>query len=82
MRMLVYGFLLGIFVPVVGMIVYLQVSTFMGDILLMPMYLFSGIYDEPFWYLALGEKVTLFVMCGVFYSFFIGLIGVSPNLSD
>lgn len=82
MKVLFYGFIAGIIVPIVGVLVFLNLSPVLGDVLLMPMYILSGIFSEPFWYLSLVEQVSLFVLCGVFYSFFIGLIGISPNLNN
>ncbi|PLY07463.1 MAG: hypothetical protein C0625_04615 [Arcobacter sp.] len=79
MRILLYGFVIGLIMPIIGMLLFLQFSQAVGDTLLIPMYILAGIFEEPFWYLSLGQKAVLFALCGIFYSFFIGCLQVSPN---
>lgn len=81
MKVLFYGFIVGLIVPTIGMLMFTHLPM-VADVILMPAYVLSGIFDEPFWYLGLGEKAVIFALCGAFYSFVIGLIGSSPNLNN
>lgn len=79
MKVLFIGFILGILIPVLGVTVHTQISQLVGDTLLMPMYIMSGIFDEPFWYLSFMQKAFLFIICGLFYALVLAIIQIMPN---
>ncbi|TLP40445.1 hypothetical protein [Arcobacter arenosus] len=82
MRSILIGFLIGILIPILGVTIHGEISQVVGDILLMPTYILSGLFNEPFWYLDSIQKSILFFSCGLFYAFVLGLIQVMPNLES
>ncbi|XOB63560.1 hypothetical protein ACMC56_07035 [Campylobacterota bacterium DY0563] len=79
MKTLLCGFTVGIISPLIGVFLYSQLSTSVGDVLLLPVYMLSGIFDEPFWYLSFEKQILLFLICGLIYASFIGYLEIASK---
>ncbi|WP_128981052.1 hypothetical protein [Halarcobacter ebronensis] len=77
--MLIYGFMMGIIVPLIGIVLHSSISTMVGDVILLPIYMLSSIFDEPFWYLSTLKQSLLFLICGVAFAFFVWHIEVAAK---
>ena len=71
MAMLIYGFMMGIIAPLIGIVLYTNISTTVGDVLLIPIYMLSSIFEEPFWYLSTIKQLSLFVISGLGFALFV-----------
>ena len=78
MKVFLYGFTVGLAVPIVGLLIGMEISSVVGDTLLFPIYVFSSIFDEPFSALTGLEKGVLFCLSGPFYA---GLIFVLDSMA-
>lgn len=68
MKVLMYGFVLGLAVPLTGLLIVMEISSIVGDTLLFPVYVFSSIFEEPFAMLSIMQKGFLFCLSGLFYA--------------
>lgn len=71
----IYGAIFGLIAPMIGLFVGLQLSTFLGNILMFPFYIIGLFTEEPFgnWSMAmrvLGVLLSMITWGTVFYLIF------------
>ena len=74
MKSIIFGFIFGIILPIIGIIVGLQASSLLGNILLFPISVVMNAFDQPFGYLSGATRLGLFVFSGAFWALVFWLI--------